>query len=333
MNPEVDGKPDPSEERSSTWRLTREMDGKVARSDARVAEIAARQHGVISVDQLRGCEISEDAIRSRVGAGRLHRVFRGAYAVGHSAPSPEGRLLAAVLAIGRGPRPDRHSILGYWGAAVSHRGAAFLWDLLPVAEVPCDVIVAGYGGRARRDGIRVHRSDSLVPAEVTLRNRIPVTNPSRTIADLREAISRGRIGAISLWELRKAIRQANVIGLPIEARDAADRTRSDLERDFLKLCRRHRLSRPEVNVRLGPCLVDFLWREERLVVETDGYLYHRGEVAFQDDRARDLDLMRLGYHVLRLSEAQIDDAPKVVAEVLGAELRKRRAFNATGRLH
>jgi len=139
-----------------------------------------------------------------------------------------------------------------------------------------------------------------------------------------------RSGAISTWELRRAIRQANVLGLPVEEKDRRDRTRSDLERDFLLLCRRHRLPRPEVNVRIGAYLADFLWREERLVVETDSYRYHRGEVAFHDDRARELELMRLGYHVLRLSEAQIDDAPKDVAEVLHAELRGRRERNFIG---
>lgn len=300
------------------------MDVKVARSDARVAEIAAKQHGVISVNQLRRCGVSDDAIRSRLGAGRLFRLFRGVYAVGHPAPPTEGRLFAAVLALGRGPHLDRRSVLGYWGAAVSHRGAAFLWGLLPETGGPCDVIVAGYGGRARRSGVRTHRSASLVSAEVTLRRRIPTTNPTRTIADLREAISRGRRGAIKPWELRKAIRQANVLNLLIEEKDRKDRTRSDLERDFLLFCRRHRLPQPQVNVPIGPYLVDFLWGDERLVVETDSYRYHRGEVAFQDDRARDLEVMRLGYGVLRLSEMQIDGRPKDVAGVLRAELRKRR---------
>jgi very-short-patch-repair endonuclease len=150
-----------------------------------------------------------------------------------------------------------------------------------------------------------------------------VTTPARTIADLRLAISLRRSGAIPAWELRKAIRQANVIGLPIEKRDAAVRTRSDLERDFLALCRLYRLPRPEVNVRIGAYLVDFLWRKERLVVETDSYRYHRGEVAFHDDRVRELELMRLSYNVLRLSEAQIDEAPRHVAEVLDEELRRR----------
>jgi very-short-patch-repair endonuclease len=182
------------------------------------------------------------------------------------------------------------------------------------------VIVAGNGGRGRRLGVRVHRSRSLVSADVTLCRGIPVTTPERTIADLREAISTCRSGAISARQLRKAIRQANVLGLPIGQRDAKVRTRSDLEADFLRLCRRHRLPPPDVNVRIGPYLVDFLWRERRLVVETDSYLYHRGEVAFQDDHARDLELMRRGFEVLRLSELQLDEEPAQVAEVLAARL-------------
>ena len=133
----------------------------------------------------------------------------------------------------------------------------------------------------------------------------------------------GRSDAISGWELRKAIRQANVIGLPI-GDGAADRTRSDLEAAFLVICRRHRLPRPEVNVRIGPFLVDFLWKGERLVVETDGYRYHRGRAAFQDDRGRELELMRLGYDVLRLSEQQIEGEPVRVAKVLTAALCERR---------
>jgi very-short-patch-repair endonuclease len=162
---------------------------------------------------------------------------------------------------------------------------------------------------------------------VTLRGGIPVTTPTRTIADLREATVRRQAGAISARELRKAIRQANVIGLPIGEKDAANRTRSDLEAAFLSICRRFRLRRPEVNARIGPFLIDFLWREERLVVETDGYLYHRGRTAFRDDRRRELELMRLGFDVLRLSESQIDEEQERVAETVAAALRARRPAN------
>jgi very-short-patch-repair endonuclease len=300
------------------------MGRKVATPDARVAEIARKQYGVVSVEQLRRVGLDDKGIRTRMNAARLHRVHRGVYAVGHTSLAREGHWLAAVLAVGRGPHEDGEAILDHWGAAVSHGSAASLWELLPVRPGACDVAVRGDGGRARRAGIRVHRSRSLSDVDVTLRYGIPVTTPGRTIADLRKASSAGSAGAISAWELRRAIRQANVIGLPIDDEDAADRTRSDLEGAFLSICRRHRLPRPEVNVRIGPFLVDFLWRGQRLVVETDGYRYHRGRVAFQGDRGRELQLMGLGYNVLRLSERQIDEEPKRVGEVLGAALRKRR---------
>jgi very-short-patch-repair endonuclease len=128
-----------------------------------------------------------------------------------------------------------------------------------------------------------------------------------------------RPGAIPARELRKAIRQASVIGLSVG--DAiGDRTRSDLERDFLRLCRRYGLLRPAVNVLIGPYLVDFIWRHRKLIVETDSYLYHRGKVAFQEDRERDLALRRLGYDVIRLSERQIDEEPGRVVEALAALL-------------
>lgn len=297
------------------------MPRKVATPHLRIAAIANRQHGLISVRQLRGLGICEDAIRANTRAGRLHRVQRGVYAVGHTALSLEGRLFASVLALGRGPFAAEHSVLEHWGAAISHRSAAVLWGMLPSISGPCDVSVPSNAGRGRRAGIRVHRSRTMLLRDVTLRNRIPVTTPARTIADLRDANRHRRPGGLSAWEIRKAVRQANVIGLLIDKQDAADRTRSDLEGDFLRLCRRHRLPLPEVNVRIGPYLVDFLWRERRFVVETDSYLYHRGEAAFQEDHARDLDLMRRGYEVLRISELQLNEEEALIVESLTARLK------------
>jgi len=78
---------------------------------------------------------------------------------------------------------------------------------------------------------------------------------------------------------------------------------------------------PEVNVRVGPHLVDFLWRDRKLVVETDGYEYHRGRQAFQDDRGRGLDLRARGFQVIPLSEKQVNEEPGRVVEVVSAALR------------
>jgi very-short-patch-repair endonuclease len=116
------------------------------------------------------------------------------------------------------------------------------------------------------------------------------------------------------------VRQAEVLELTLDSA-VGDQTRSELEHLFLRLCRRHRLPMPEVNVRVGGRIVDFLWRDRRLIVETDGYRYHRGRVAFEDDRARDLEQRALGFEVVRLSHRQVTDEPQRVAAVLRSALR------------
>lgn len=229
--------------------------------------------------------------------------------------------MAAVLACGAGPSGRHDNVLTHWGAAVSHRSAAALWELLPASNGPVDVSVPSGSGRARRRAIRLHRSLTLLPAAVTLRSGIPITTPARTISDLRRATAARGQRSISLHELRRAIRQAEILGLPIGDDVASDRTRSDLESDFLAICSWHRLPRPEVNVRVGEDLVDFLWRRSRLIVETDSYLYHRGRAAFQDDRERDLRLRTAGFDVMRVSEKQVNEEPETVAEAVAAALR------------
>lgn len=321
----------------------RHMDAKVA-GDRIIARVAESQHGVVGVRQLYCAGVSRDAIRRRVRAGRLHRVHRGVYAVGHRGISTSGRWMAAILACGRlsiasaesrsgvageetATRTDvnsRRTVLGHWGAALSHRSAAALWGLLPASAELVDVSVPGENGRARRQGICVHRSWTLLNTCVTLRAGIPVTTPARTISDLRRSARQHRPGSVSQEELRRAVRQANVLGLPVGDQFVQDRTRSDLERDFLRLCRRCGLPAPEVNVRVDRYLVDFLWRKRRLVVETDGYQYHRGRVAFEEDRERDLAMRVLGYEVVRFSYRQVVDDPELVSGFLEEVLRTAR---------
>lgn len=150
-------------------------------SDRALARLAANQHGVVSLDQLRAIGISADAAKHRVRTGRLHGVHRGVYAVGYSRLSDEGKWKAAVLACGP-------------GAALSHRSAAALWGLLPVCRGLIDVTVPSHGGRRKRAGIRLHRSTSLHPANTTLRRGIAVTTPARTLADLRRCVDSVQLG-------------------------------------------------------------------------------------------------------------------------------------------
>ncbi len=213
-------------------------------------------------------------------------------------------------------------------AVLSHRSAAALWELLRPMAGPVDVSVPSYGGRRKRVGIRVHWCASLRAAEsvgasqpgdgderhatlITRRRGIPVTTPARTVADLRGAVPP------RLW--RRAVREAEIAGYSLGPQIETDRTRSDLERDFLALCRHAGLPPPQVNVSVGRWTVDFLWSAHRLAVETDSYRYHRGGIAFEGDRARDLELRRRGFEVRRFSELQVrEEGAQVAADLRDA---------------
>jgi very-short-patch-repair endonuclease len=259
---------------------------------------------VASTRQLLGAGLGKNEITRRTANGQLHRLYRGVYSVGHLPVSFAGRWMAAVLAYG-----DL--------AVLSHGSAAALWGLLRPLPGPVDVSVPTDAGVRSRTGIRLHRRPSLTAAQrgsespVTVCRGIPVTAPARTIEDLR--------GAIAPWLLRRAIRQAELADMRLGRGVETDRTRSDLERDFLRFCRHHGLPGPEVNARIGKWTVDFAWRPQRVVVETDDFRYHRGSVAFEDDHARDLELRAAGYDVRRFTGLQIKEkAAQVAADLRDA---------------
>jgi very-short-patch-repair endonuclease len=271
------------------------MGKESATCDQRIAALAARQHGVVTSAQLAAAGLGSSGVSRRVQSGRLHRIHRGVYAVGHDRLSEEGRWLAAVLACGE------RAVLGYLSAAV-------LWRMLPGQAGPVDVSVPGGSGRRRQRGIRIRRCPTLTSGQITRHRRIPVTTPARTLVDIRRVLPRDKV--------REAVRQADVIGLPIGEAAESDGTRSELEHLFLRVCSDAGLPRPRVNVPVGPFIVDFLWPEQEVIVETDGYRYHRGRAAFERDRSRDLQLKMMGFDVLRFSYAQIVDGPATVAQAL-----------------
>ena len=85
-------------------------------------------------------------------------------------------------------------------------------------------------------------------------------------------------------------------------------TRSEMEERFLRLCDDHGIRRPNVNTRIEGEEVDFAWRDVRLVVEVDGYRYHRAPSRFESDRERDVSLALAGWQVLRFTWTQLTDA-------------------------
>ena len=288
--------------------------------DARIAALAARQHGVVSRAQLFALGARAHQIDDRVNAGRLVPLHRGVYAVGHAALRIEGRWLAAVLACGP-------------GAVLSHRDAAALWELASAGTGQVHVSVPGRAGRRRRDGIVVHRPTSLPPEQATTRRGIPVTSPARTLVDFAEvsrrpalvrAVAQSEVVRVfDLTAVEEAIAaQPGRTGARRLARVLDDQvgevsvTRSELEARFLDIAAAAGLPRPRVNAVVAGLEVDFLWATLGLVVETDGFRFHGTRSAFERDRERDAVLMAAGLRVLRFTHRAVVRTPRTVQRTL-----------------
>src|SRR6266545_3664161 len=270
-----------------------------------VAELARVQWGVVSREQLFRLGASRAGVDTWLRRGRLHRLHRGVYAVGHAHLGREGRRLAAVLACGE-------------GAVLSHRTAAAHWGLLETQSARIDITAPR--SRDGMPGIRLHTSRSLTARDTDTHEGIPITSIARTLLDLAATVRADR--------LERALAQAermrlydhtaitDVIGRANGHRGKAaltratarepKLTRSELEAIFLSLVRQAGLPEPEANLplaahdhpRLEP---DFYCATYRLVVETDGWETHRTRSAFRRDRRRDAALVAAGWRVMRFT--------------------------------
>jgi predicted transcriptional regulator of viral defense system len=294
-------------------------------SDAGIAALAARQHGVVARRQLLSLGLRPSAIDRRLRLGRLHRLRPGVFAVGHPVVNREGRWMAAVLACGS-------------EAVLSHRSAAALWGIRPSSPEKIEV-TASSKSDSRAD-IRRH-SSSLPADEVTTRYGIPVTTVPRTIFDLAsvapaEAVESAlreseylqlhdRLSLPDLLERYPGRRGSRKVRACLARRaEAPGRIRSPLEEVFLPFLRQYRLPVPQLNAWVGveerSFQVDCLWPRCRQIVELDGYQSHGTRTAFREDRARDRLLRVAGYGVTRIAWSQLDDEPIAIAEDLRALL-------------
>ena len=280
--------------------------------DERIAVLAADQRGLVEWDQLRSAGIEPKSIRHRVATRRLHVVHYKVYAVGHERLTLDQRFLAAVFA-------------GGVDAVLSHRSAAALWGIRPTSSGVVDVTTRSW--KRKQPGIQYHTSDSDYDERAEIRG-IPVTGPSRTLLDLGQVLDDD--------ELERALREAERLQLTdtVSVVDLLERyprrrgsaaikrlsavrelykgvTRSKLEEIFRQFLRDHDIPDPEWNVRVelnqAAFEVDCLWRDERVVVELDGYGYHAGLDAFERDRLRDRLLQLAGFCPVRITWRALRD--------------------------
>ena len=291
--------------------------------DAAIAVCAARQHRVVSLEQLRAAGLGPNAVRHRLATGMLQRLWRGVFLVGPGRPDSLSLAMGAVLATsGNG--------------VLSHRWGGWLWGFVERAQKPIDVTVLS-GSRRGRPGILVHRAQSL---DTTRKRGIPVTTPAQTCLDLA--------AVLDLRELERAVAQAQVKNVLRESQlhdviarnprrpgiaalkaileDGPQYTTEKSERLMLQLLRDADLPRCETQARIGPYIVDFYWPMHELIVEVEGYGPHGTRHAFEYDRRRQQHLTALGNRVMPVTWLQMNHEPiAVAARIAGALARSAAA--------
>jgi very-short-patch-repair endonuclease len=303
--------------------------------DRGIAALAEAQYGVVSHAQLIELGLSVWAIQRRLRAGRLHRLYRRVYLVGHRAAPDRAAEMAALLAC----LPD---------ALISHRSAARLWRLLRFAagSQSVDVTVVGRDLHGQ-GGLRIHRVGSIDPSDVCELGPIVVSSPARTILELASVLSIGGLESVIAEGLRQdpplftlddladqivrnpgkrgvaRLRQVTQLG------SGPQYTHKGAERRMLALVRSHDLPAPATNAIVNGIEVDFVWRASRTIVEVDSRRFHLDPIAFERDRLRDAELAGVGYLVLRITWRQLTATPEAVAARLRRTLAARTPADTT----
>lgn len=294
--------------------------------EAAISAATATREGVARLAHLLDAGLPRRTVSRLAARGRLYRLYPAVYsAVPPHLLTRNARYHAAVLAAGD-------------GAVLSHFSAAALLGLRPSTRTKIDVTIPG---RSRRSipGVNVHRSTTLSDADRTAVKRIPTTTTARIILDLAAHLDRRG--------LEKLLDQAEILGLfnlraindqldrnpyapgagklrqaRAEHHAATTVTRSELEERFLALVRTAGLPLPELNTYVvlpddGPAIeADFLWREQRLIVEVDGFATHGTRIAFERDRLRDQRAAAAGWRVIRVTWRQLTSEGERVAALL-----------------
>jgi very-short-patch-repair endonuclease len=294
-----------------------------------IGQIAARQRALITRSQLTSLGLSRAAIDHAIVRGRLHRRHHAVYSlVPFRALPPLATELAAILACGE-------------GALLSHHSAAAVWGIRPSFDGLIHVTAIGRDAGRDRGGIRAHRVSSLDPRDIRRFQEIPITSPARALLDItpdlsdreveraldealiRRLVSHAAVKAVlAAYPNRRGVARLRALADP--GRPTSE-TRSGGEEALLALLRRGDIPAPEVNALVGGYVADFVWREQQVIVELDGYDYHRGRAAFERDHERDAVHDRMGFLVIRVTGRQLSREPEAILVRVATALARRAA--------
>ncbi|MDA8047595.1 MAG: type IV toxin-antitoxin system AbiEi family antitoxin domain-containing protein [Actinomycetota bacterium] len=285
---------------------------------------ARSQHGLVSTAQLTGLGIDANARKYLLRTGRLVGVRRGVYRLCGSRPSWRSAAMAAVLAVGE-------------GAALSHRSAAVLWDLMDEYDLEGVLHLTAPGDQqVRLAGVRAYRR-LLPPGQVTRRHHIPVTSIERTLIDLAgtepypltsrllDDVLRRKLTSMGRWARSMAAIEGHLRpGLGSARRLLADRGfdydpgANDWEQEMDRMwdrlglppARRHHTIALPNGTR---CIPDRAILDARIAVDWNGYGVHGLRSHFESDIERRNLLIAAGWTPLEFHSNQ---APAHIARTV-----------------
>jgi hypothetical protein len=222
--------------------------------------------------------------------------------------------MAAVLACGHGAVLSHFSAGNHWGICGSSRSIEVLRQ-------------SGGLKPESHKGVHLHQTRRLESYEVTVERGIPITVKERVLLDLAGRIDVKRLERMFVQAYKREDfswpRLARIITrrrgckgvgklrrIALEVDPEALETKSPPEVDFLALWREIDCRVPSVNVLIDGHLVDFLWAEQKVVVETDSWNYHGDPLAFEKDHQRDVELTAAGYDVHRTTAKMLEREPE-----------------------
>jgi hypothetical protein len=297
-----------------------------------VAELAQKQHGVVSIRQLQQLfGYSRAGVKRLVDSGRLHRVHHGVYVVGHTNLSTRGEYLAAVLAVGP-------------GALLSYHSAGRLWGLWQGSPKPIHVTGVVPRHHPAPEGIVRHRARNLVDEDRALVDGIPVTSVARTQLDLASKLAGDRIARMlarseelrlfdlaavqAVVERNRGHHGARRLRRALAIYEPPIWVRSEFERRFVARLVAAGVPRPTTGWNELGHEIDVYWPERRFGIELDAYETHGTREAFEADRERDLDFALAEVKTHRVSELQFRRDPAGIVADVAALLARRPVFPA-----
>jgi very-short-patch-repair endonuclease len=293
--------------------------------DAQFNRLAAGQHSLAHRNQALALGMTARQVDERVASGLLVPAQRAVYRLAGAPQTCEQAVMAACMAAGG-------------GAVASHRSAGALWGLRGVEAEDPEIIVPATRCPTLRS-VRVHRTRTLDPIDVSRRLRIPVTTPARTLLDL------GAVAPVEVVEsaLEDALMRrlvtfqlltntlarlggpgrngAGVLRALVEERDPATApTQSVLEDELGRLLRQGGLPEPVRQYRVGSVFLDYAYPPVKLGVEADSRIWHGGRLDVQRNSDKDNVLVAHGWRVLHFSAADIRRRAQYVLGEVGREL-------------